>query len=236
MHLDGLEAILVRRGSTDPFNRPPPIANMVEVVGLFDLPTVTIGRIHSKRKLWARFVTPTETSGIEPASGLPRSLLNIVSLIGTRDVEHSLLSWPGEMGEDYAHHHLWEACRYSAILNNRALMTPQSDFLDTPVILMKILACVEALWQMKRDPFKQRLRTTILYPLFTAGLYVADNSKDKEFVTECFQGLMNDGNSRHSLAWDILVETWSRRTEFIYQSLQVADRFAVEMNVELHLY
>lgn len=236
MHLDGLEAILIQRGSMDPYNRPPPIANLVEVVGLFDLPTVTIGRIHSKRKLWARFVTPSQTLGIEPTSGLPRSLLNIVSLLGSKDVEHSLLSWPGERGEDYAHHFLWEAFRYSAVLNNRALMTPRNNFLDTPVILMKILASVEALWQMKRDPFKQPLRTTVLFPLFTAGLYVDEDSRDKEFVTECFQKLMAEENSRYSLAWDILLETWGRRTEHLYESLHIADRFAMEMGVELHLY
>lgn len=47
---------------------------------------------------------------------------------------------------------------------------------------------------------------------------------------------MADGNSRYSLAWDILLETWGRRTEHLYESLHIADKFAMEMRVEVHLY
>lgn len=237
MHLDGLEAILVERGCLDPFNRSPNIAHLVEVVGLLDLPTITIGRVRSKRFLWTRFVAPGLAPGVEYTSGLPRSLLNIMAQLGARDVEHSLVTWPGERGEDYMCHHLWEAARVSAILHNRALTAPRNEYTDTPVLVMRILASVEAIWTCGRNPFKQPLRKCVLYPLFTGGLYSETGSPDRDFVRRCFEELAKDTASTGGmLAWNLLQETWIRRKEHIYESLEIADRCARELQIEVHLY
>ena len=113
-HLAGLAAMLDHRILVDPDQRTSFMGHIVEVIGLLDFPTVTIGAIDSRHRIWSRFVAPHGRNGIEPTSGLPRTLLDILSSIDLPNpsFETAMLLWPGERGDSQAQYHLWDAvCR-----------------------------------------------------------------------------------------------------------------------------
>jgi hypothetical protein len=238
VHLDGLAAILDHRCLIDPNKRTPLTSHLIEVIGLLDLPTFTVGSPSTTHRFWSCYVAPHYTGGIEPCSGLPRSLVNILAQLGSPGIEAQLFSWPGEIGDDYTHNHLWEAVRFAAVLHSRALLTHEHVFLDTDVLLFKILASIDALVSTKRKPFGQPVRHMILYPLFSVGLYTVEASSEREYVCRCFKDFVDDRRDTLSqTAQAVLLEVWARRgTRPRYASLRLANEFALQMKLELHLY
>lgn len=215
---------------------------MVEVVGLLDFPTVTIGAIDSKHRIWSRFVAPHGRSGIEPTSGLPRTLLDLLSKIDRPEVsiEMELLLWPSERGDSYAQHHFWEAWRCAGILNSRSLHRPRAEYPDTEAILMKIFASIEALQNIPDNLFQQALKNSIAYPLFVSSLHARETSRDRAFVIQRWQCLLNErAFSGASAAFSILQQVWqSLETGNLstYEALRLADNIARLKSLEIHLY
>ena len=234
--------MLRRRTLIDPSQRTPFLEHVIEVIGLLDFPTVTIGAIHSKHQIWSRFVAPHGCCGIEPTSGLPRSLLDIISSIeqSKQTFETALLLWPGERGETYAQHHLWEAWRSAAVLNHRSLHRSHLEYPDTDVVLMKIFASIEALTNSPDGPFHQALKYSIVYPLFVSSLHTLYGSMDRDFVRQRWREIIESAafpGAQASLT--ILEHVWHHQglgDASTYDGLRIANDFAKQNQLEIHLY
>jgi hypothetical protein len=171
IHLQGLDAVLEQLGLLDiTFPRDGLSRYIVETAGLLDLPGATIWTRFASRGLWTRFVTPVQSPGVEPTSGLPRSLLNLMADLYSLDIESRLLCWTPEPAEHVLQYHFWEAFRLSSLLNSRGLRhlassqvaciygddepsiayTPNSD---TESLVMRILSCIDSLRNAADDPF-----------------------------------------------------------------------------------
>ncbi|KAF4555034.1 Hypothetical protein D9617_3g021030 [Elsinoe fawcettii] len=226
-----------RCGWSDAAKRDSFTTHLIEVAGLLDLPSWTLGRKQSEHRIWSKYVAPFAHTGIEPTTGLPRSLLAILAQMGVPDTETRLLAWPGERGEDYAHQHLWEAVRCSAVLHNRAIRNASVMVIDNDVFVAKILAAIDALLSCPREPFKQALGLCVLYPLFTAGLYANNISGDRSYVAKCFEDLIaKHDNPQDHRAYELLGKIWSDASDRSLTALwQRANQCATDLDIELYL-
>ena len=78
MHLGGMHRILLDGGLENLRKQETPFRrHLLEVLGVMDLPTFTVGRRTPYIGIWYRYCRDEE--GIELVTGLPRSLLDIFS-------------------------------------------------------------------------------------------------------------------------------------------------------------
>lgn len=100
--------------------------HLIEVLGLMDLPTFVIGRTTPVLGIWKYFRNSLNTAGqtpaegVEPVSGLPRSLIDIFARIDQPEAELDFWLWSGEIGE-YLQQQLWDAHRFAGMLRHRQL-------------------------------------------------------------------------------------------------------------------
>lgn len=249
-HLPGLEAIIRQRNLHHPIMQRDSLTQFfVEGIGLLDLPGATLGRRNPCRHIWRRLITPLQRSGIEPTTGLPRSLLDIMAHMDIPEAEEELLSWtPSDRAEHVLQYPFWEAFRLTTMLMSRSLTSvKKSDSLprqehsldaNTESIVMRILSCIKALQSATEDPFHIPLRCCILWPLFTAALHTDAASPTRALFSQeyrTFLGLRNKPVDR--TAWAVLLEVWTQRdSDPTLQPLKIAHDFASDMGVELHLY
>ncbi|BAE58566.1 unnamed protein product [Aspergillus oryzae RIB40] len=108
--------------------------HLLEVMGVMDLPTFTVGRSTSLG-FWRQHCCNRASlqhplgDEVEVVSGLPRSLLDIMSCIGHGATEEDFWNWPGSPGS-LTQHQLWEAYRLAGMLAIRyghLLLVPQSS-------------------------------------------------------------------------------------------------------------
>lgn len=146
-----------------------------------DMPTFCIGRRSPSLHLWRRWRSERSVDeqrifddhDIEETSGLPRSLLDLISCINDPNVEEMLWTWKGHVGE-IPQIHLWEAYRFAAILWARMLGgSPPYDRLQD-LIVNKLMAVLDALYESatRAEALGSLTMNAIIYPLFTAGLAV----------------------------------------------------------------
>lgn len=103
----------------------------LEVLGIMDMPLFVLGRKTPCLSFWRRFRATQRLGGdnrndggIEPVSGLPRTLLDIFACSLEEDhdceggAETALWLWGGEEGE-FMQLHLWDAWRYAGMLDYR---------------------------------------------------------------------------------------------------------------------
>lgn len=88
-----------------------------------DLPVWTLGRQNSCLGVWRRNCAPRgflrhDRDQVEAMSGLPKSLLDVISAMDSSDSELPLWNWPGAHGS-LAQTQLWEAYRLACILTQR---------------------------------------------------------------------------------------------------------------------
>ncbi|KAK5788771.1 hypothetical protein VI817_009729 [Penicillium citrinum] len=238
IHLEGMHNILQSHGLSD----TPPDAttslfrhHLLEVMGVMDLPCFSVGRqINSSTMsrqgssigIWRRYCQPSiPRKGVEPVSGLPRSLLDLFAGIGIDTTEQSFWSWSGETGS-FMQCYLWEGHRLAGILSLRRHMwmlrknvvaceslalNPQAVCsVDTTALVARILANLDALrLACTERPEEDRfIKNAILYPLFVAGLEVevmCENRQWQKTIRNCFLGSRQD-----EILLDLLEEMWTR--------------------------
>lgn len=203
MHLEGLYSILQSHGLDDePSRRSDFRTHLIEVMGVMDMPTFTIGRQNPSLRVWRRYCrTGVRRDTVEPVTGLPRSLLDIFCEICEESTEETFWDWPGEPGS-FLQCHLWEAFRLAGILTCRqqrqpgtsqgveVLLDPSSPLTPasstsssrgarlprTEVLVARILASLDALRRGCAEPRETEKGTLILnaiaYPVFVVGLEV----------------------------------------------------------------
>ncbi|KAJ5375634.1 hypothetical protein N7517_007640 [Penicillium concentricum] len=223
MHIEGMYNILQIRSpehSTGMEAATPFRTHLLEVMGVMDIPCFAIGRQTSPIGIWRRFCQSTgPRHGIEPVTGLPRSLLNLLAGIDTDTTEQSFWDWAGEAGT-FSQCHLWEAYRLAGILTihqrRRSSGSPQSHSTrrrselcpaDPSILVARIVANVDALrLGCLERPEENYLNNSIIFPNFVAGLEVdvmRQNLEWQEAIRRCSSGTRQD-----DMLLEILQELW----------------------------
>jgi hypothetical protein len=248
--LRGLREVLDHRGLLCSPQRPQLADHLLEVVGLLDIPHLTINRLSKPLDIWKTYVAPHRLSGIDQTSGLPFTLVNLFTELELPDAEKRLWDWPGETGDEFIQIHLWEAFRAAGILHSRALQssaTPDDTDGDATrntkrpredILLMKIFASIQAVVDSGAFTFRQPLAEAMLYPLFIGSLFIRNNIQQRKLARVAFHYMMDNTESRaNHVAWDIIIEVWERaKSRLGVNRLDLATEFAGELNVELYLY
>ncbi|KAJ5170364.1 uncharacterized protein N7500_003147 [Penicillium coprophilum] len=193
MHLEGMHNILQSHGLDDLHPKPTQThfrVHLLEVMGVMDLTCFSVGRQVPEIGIWRRYCQPaTPRYGIEPVSGLPRTLLDLFAGIGVETTEQSLWDWPGETGS-FLQCYLWEAHRLAGILTVRQRANISSTLIpknnvstwrqpakcpaDTSALVARVLASLDALRlaSAERPTEDIFIKNAILFPMFVAGLEV----------------------------------------------------------------
>ncbi|KAG6026893.1 hypothetical protein E4U19_002349 [Claviceps sp. Clav32 group G5] len=207
MHLHGIYNVSLTRGLQEPLNSQPPFRkHLIEVLGYLDLPGFAVGRQNPSIGVWRRhcrepgyLCRPPQVDSVEFVSGLPRSLLDLLSAIdGMEITEEDLWDWPGSPGS-LTQCHLWEAYRLAGIISLRhpqlytpiqlSEPSPPSPLGDgssqassgsrravptsTDVVVTRIISHVDAITRayVASDGHRDSLLfNAIDYPLFVAGI------------------------------------------------------------------
>jgi hypothetical protein len=240
MHLEGMYNILRIQGLRSPGCRDLKFRNhLIEVMGVMDLPPFVIGRQTPCFEIWRHYCmnnidhSLSDRCEVEPVSGLPRSLLDLYSGIGTDSSEKDLWNWPGAKGS-LLQCQLWEAHRLAAILtvrrNNRkqkisgtnpgyqkTLVLQVSGSYPAPdseIMVLRILSCMDAIRRACTAPEEKDSPVTNAtnYPLFTAGLEVEvlrRNPDLKDVIRYCFKAQCQDYPGLDiRVLMDLLEDVW----------------------------
>jgi hypothetical protein len=193
MHLEGMHNILQSHGLDNPHRTATPSQfrmHLLEVMGVMDLPCFAVGRQTPCIGIWRRYCQPAgPRQGIEPVSGLPRTLVDLFAGIGMETTEQSFWDWTGEAGS-FLQCYLWEAHRLAGILALRqrartaersrtasdisAWRQPSACPADATVLVARILANLDALRlaYVERPMEDTFIKNAMLYPFFVVGLEV----------------------------------------------------------------
>jgi hypothetical protein len=215
MHLQGVERILSSIGLQPASGAQGAYqTHLVEVMGVMDLPVWTLGRQNPCLGVWKRNCAPRgflrhNRDQVEAMSGLPKSLLDVISDMDSNDSELQLWNWPGAHGS-LAQTHLWEAYRLACILTHRqcgtsirATCTASATFpvggqvptgtaqgskapISTELLVTRIVSSLDAVEHTLRPSSETagstRLPTNaLLYPAVIAALQADIFSKYTEY-------------------------------------------------------
>jgi hypothetical protein len=226
MHLEGMHNILKSHGldnlhhqSTQTYFR----IHLLEVMGVMDLTCFSVGRQAPVIGIWRRYCQiAAPRSGIEPVSGLPRTLLDIFAGIGAETTEQTFWDWPGESGS-FLQCYLWEAHRLAGILilrkqpntsssdnNISAWRQPAKCPANTYVLVARILANLDALRlaSAERPTEDVFINNAILFPMFVAGLEVDVLCRKPEWQQTIRKGLL--GSHQCEILLSLLEELWQK--------------------------
>lgn len=225
MHLEGMHNILQSHGLEDTLRMAASSefrSHLLEVMGLMDLPCFSVGRQTPCIGIWRRycqFVAPRH--GIEPVSGLPRTLVDLFAGIGQDTTEQSFWDWPGESGS-FLQCYLWEAHRLAGILSLRRHIraTGQLNFstwrepnacpANATVLVSRILANLDALRLAcaERPTEDTFIRNAVLFPMFVAGLEVSAIKENPQWQTTIWKCAKSSHQS--DILLGLLEEMWDR--------------------------
>ncbi|CAI7663618.1 unnamed protein product [Penicillium glandicola] len=224
IHLVGLHKILQSHGLDDLHHPSTPThfrIHLLEVMGVLDLACFSVGRQAPEIGIWRRYCQPVAPRyGIEPVSGLPRTLLDIFAGIGTETTEQTLWDWPGESGS-FLQCYLWEAHRLAGILILRKRAITSSTSLsawrqpamcpaDTFVLVGRILANLDALRlaSVERPAEDVYIKNATLFPTFVAGLEVGVLCRKLEWKQTIRKALIDSHQCQILLS--LLEELWQK--------------------------
>ncbi|KAL2854838.1 hypothetical protein BJY01DRAFT_204879 [Aspergillus pseudoustus] len=203
MHLQGLYNVLLASGLAPLRWQPTPIrAHLLEVLGIMDLPMLTIGRKQPAFGVWKRYCRDrSDPDGIEVVSGLPKTLLDLFSSIDECVVtEEDFWNWPGARGS-LMEYQLWEAYRSAGMLNIRypdvllPLCAQPSRCMDeqpprvrkphtpsTEILVARILSNIDSICRVSagEEGQKNLVLNATQYPVLVAGLQTEIVNGDPE--------------------------------------------------------
>jgi hypothetical protein len=190
-------------------------------MGVIDIPCLAIGRQTSSIGIWRRFCqTAGPRHDIEPVTGLPRSLLDLLAGIDIDTTEQSFWDWTGEAG-NLLQCYLWEAYRLAGVLiihqrkrlsgSPQSLSTwrqPSSCPADSSTLVARVLANVDALRLgcLERPDKDTFMKNSILFPIDVAGLEVnvmPQNRQWQETIRRC-----SLGSRQNDMLLEILQDVW----------------------------
>ncbi|OQE02407.1 hypothetical protein PENSOL_c002G00584 [Penicillium solitum] len=228
IHLEGMHKILQSHGLDNLHHHSTPTQfriHLLEVMGVLDMACFSVGRQAPEIGIWRRYCQPAAPRyGIEPVSGLPRTLLDILAGIGTETTEQTLWDWPGESGS-FLQCYLWEAHQLAGILTLRkqanTSSTPIPDNIsawrqpakcpaDTSVLVARILASLDALRlaSIERPTEDVHIMNAIVFPMFVAGSEVGILCHRPEWQQTIRKGLL--GSHQCETLLSLLEELWQK--------------------------
>lgn len=187
----------------------------------------------------------SNTGGIEPITGLPRSLIDLFSCIGfspDQDIESGFWCWPGEEG-GAAQVQLWEAYRFAGILAVRRnshsdLGVSVNESTSNEEVIGRILNAIGALNRAAphMDEDDEEVFNAIRYPLVIAGSDVdvmRAHPEWKGMIEGTLRTLVEeDPYAQCKLTLDVLSDVWSLWEQG--RDVGLAE-LAFERGVELYL-
>jgi hypothetical protein len=238
MHLNFIDELFVKSVEKEHFGSLTPYGHhAVETLGFMDLPTLVIGRQPLSRGIWRRYRQcphplrqGERAGGIEPVSGLPRSLLDLFSRIEEPNIQLDFQLWPGETG-DYLQCQLWEAYRLAGVLMAKRVGQLRSseacpNISDRPpgsnntvptgsnthAYIHRLFSALEAVWLGSAQAHTKGslVMNAFLYPAFVSGLevdFLEANPQWAEKLRQYFdviQQRYHDHSSKN--AWEFLQE------------------------------
>ncbi|KAJ5173044.1 hypothetical protein N7492_005637 [Penicillium capsulatum] len=228
MHLEGVYNILQSHGDPHGTATPSPFRiHLLEVMGVMDLACFSVGRQTQCIGIWRRYCQPVcSRLGVEPVSGLPRTLLDLFAGIGFDTTEQSFWDWPGETSS-FMKFYLWEAHRLAGILCIRrhiqpnklssgelpgfsAWRHPPTIPAETTVLVGRMLANLDAL----RLAFAERpdedafIKNAVLFPIFVAGIQITVLCQHPEWQATLRRCAL--GSRQDDVVFDLLGDLWKR--------------------------
>ncbi|KAI8717612.1 Zn(2)-C6 fungal-type domain-containing protein [Fusarium sp. LHS14.1] len=214
--------------------------HVLEVMGIMDLPSMAIGRSGQSVGVWKLLRKLQDTrkegrvDGIEVATGMPMSLLDIFASILDNDVEYTenrLWTWPGQLGE-YLQTHLWDCWRFSAILEVRRRYRLErkqkgvevnndqgsAAVPNTELILCRLMSSMDALHRAFELPQNQHLlvHNGLMYPLVTVSLEVPllQDHPDWKHTLDSVRATFQERDTFNliNVIFDLLDEAWKTGT------------------------
>ncbi|PVH91731.1 hypothetical protein DM02DRAFT_320578 [Periconia macrospinosa] len=228
-HLHALFSLIQSQIDPAVYCRDKKALEFMSALGFLDLPTHTIGRKTMYHQIWHAYCRGQ--SGVDEVSGLPFSLLDLLSAIGDLEIEGALLSWQPEAGRS-AQRCLWEATRFAGVLCVRAkraelhqsLPSNSTLGLSTEYLVESVLSSVKrclACIPPELSHFKQAL----LYPLVMAAAQRDVLSEPmKEHICQTIQDLASERNFFHYRGvWRVVCEYWAGADESIESTARRLD-------------
>lgn len=231
MHLVFIDELFVKSVGKEDFRSLTPYGHhAVETLGVMDLPTFVVGRQPLSRGIWRRYrqcqamCEQERSGGIEPVSGLPRSLIDLFSRIEEPNIEIDFQLWPGEAGE-YMQCQMWEAYRLAGVLMAKRLRLSKADpntavspsesnnaAPNTHAYVHRLFSALEAVWlgSAQAQTGGSLIMNAIFYPTFVSGLevdFLAVNPHWADKLTQYFHDIQqrcHDHSSKN--AWEFLQE------------------------------
>ncbi|KAI9040533.1 Zn(II)2Cys6 transcription factor [Aspergillus affinis] len=232
MHLRGMYSLLQSQGlDTDYRQQTMFRSHLLEVMGVMDLPSFAIGRQNPSLGFWRRYCRDRieyVPNNVEVVSGLPRSLLDILSCIGEGGAtEEDFWDWPGAQGT-LLQCQLWEAYRLAGILTIRyaQLHSPPGQLEQLPlsrpkvlpetnVIVLRIISSLDAVSRGSTEIVGKDslVLNAIHYPSFVVALQVDILNGDpglKEVIRRCFslRGCHAEVGRHGEILLDLLEDWW----------------------------
>lgn len=257
IHIHGMEKLLDGRANLSPLAQPDPeLTHAIEVMGLFDLPYLVVGRQTPSLNVWRRYrlgqlvrLTAEEDS-IEAVSGIPRSMIDMLACDEEDLTEEQLWLWPGCAGT-LLQCQLWEAYKFAIMLDVRRrkrhrrtarhgqspTRAPGVNLPDDKLLVIKALSALDAVHIGAKQPAAadSLAMNAILYPLFIVAIevFTSDNKEWQEIVGPWFHALLEHdpfANGRQS--WEIVqaIAESHREGQFV-----TADEVARSKQIEVAL-
>jgi hypothetical protein len=211
IHLNGLTSVLREKGKFESSRHGQ--HETVSLIGVLDLPTHILGRQNKHLHVWYNYCQ--NKPGIEEITGLPRTLIDILSSVMHTGVEERLLQWTPHASEvsdasDGVLCKVWDTVRYAAMVAAR-------DFAPSyvsPTLLCESAVHYVLLHLRELEPvIKDRMiaaRRALLFPLVAAGSVPALlTAQDKSFIAASISDLSDgDGDLYHHQVILTLGEYW----------------------------
>ncbi|EXJ68698.1 uncharacterized protein A1O5_08492 [Cladophialophora psammophila CBS 110553] len=243
VHLNGAFSLLRSGGWL--INPSGFASEVLTVLGIFDLPTHTIGRRTPSPCIWYNFCRFKR--GIESISGIPYTLLDLLSTIEDPDIEDQLWAWTYVEVSTLAQQRMWNATRLAGIIsareyqaqrgsNTAKLMHPHHTTkgdISTGVLIQDILGTFEVIGNEASHESYDYVWNTLLFPLFIAAsqarwLSEVQKTLIDKIWTKCFtyDGVMI---KYYRAPLDLIHELWGGPA-------RTAKQLAQARNVEISLF
>jgi hypothetical protein len=139
--------------------------------------------------------------GVEEVTGLPCSLIDLLSCAMDPGIEDRLLQWPGEFGEPVMCK-IWEATQYAGLIMARELQSNQGSpsspcVQSTESVVQHVLLLMRDL-RLRMDVDTFAATEAHLFPLVAAGSQSrALSLDDRVFIRECIVALSDNSLNNH---------------------------------------
>lgn len=235
-HLNAIIAMVMDWSKLDKPIKPD-TQEFLSLLGFLDLQSHTLNRMTPQNYLWYKYCRGQQ--GVHRISGLPYSLMDLLSSIHTPGAEQTLLSWTPPGGAP-AQQLLWKATRFAGILSVYEFKAQSSSSPETlsrtmnasltpQVIVHNMLGLIQQcliFLPSESGQFKQ----TLIYPLvMVASQRSVLAGAEKDFICQTIRDLASERNHfAYQGILGVVQEFWKSEDAMI---VHTAKRLDVEISL-----